>query len=89
MAFYRQWTLYQMEILIHFHVSAVPFPRADAPLFPETLAGLISDRLLAPRAESGCYDTSDRGKALILMWMQTPLPEARFVDPRLYIEESA
>ena len=89
MAVCRHWTLYQMEILIHFHVSPSPFPRWDAPAFRETVDDLFANGLIEPRGEPRCYDTTARGKALIRMWQETPLPEAKFVDPRFFIEESA
>lgn len=74
-----RWSLYQMEILNHHHCSAAPFPRASAPAYPETVAGLVElgllDRVDFPK-------TTALGEALIEAWKQTPLPVQRFIDPR-------
>lgn len=56
----RIWTPYQIEIILHHHCSAGRFPRADAPIYPETLqwiaeAGLIEWIEGIPRTTRAVY----------------------------------
>lgn len=43
---------------------------------------LLNDGLIEHSTELGHYTSSERGRELILMWENTPLPEQVWVDPR-------
>jgi hypothetical protein len=38
----RKWTPYQIELMLHYHVSAAPFIRWNAPAFGETVGDLTA-----------------------------------------------
>lgn len=78
------WTPYQINIILHYHCGAGPWPQFNAPIFPETMSRL-EELGLVQQIHGGApalYRTTDKGKALIAMWSATPLPEMRYVDPR-------
>ncbi|RWG24585.1 hypothetical protein [Mesorhizobium sp.] len=70
--------------MLHYYCSIAAFDRWDAPIFRETVEELVSLDLLEPvnSDPSRLFKTTERGKALISMWCDTPLPEKRYVDPR-------
>lgn len=81
------WTPYQMEILIHHHVSSAGFPRQGAPAYLKEIASLTELGLLH-RTEDGWLTTTDRAAALIDMWRATPIPVQQWIDPRFVGEQS-
>ena len=75
-------TPYQIEIMLHYNCSSAPFARAGAPIFRETVMGLIDDNLLRIE-EGGIYRTTARGRKFVEMLCHTPLPvDGGWVDPR-------
>lgn len=74
------WTPYQMEIIMHHYVSKAIFPRATAPLYSETLSELLQIGVID--YEDGIPIVTQKGAALVDMWLQTPLPHMRWADPR-------
>ena len=76
------WSPYQITVLLHHHTSAAEFPRSNAPVYGEVISGFIEMGLLHRNPE-GFLTTTERAHALIDMWRSTPLPEMRWVDPRL------
>lgn len=79
------WTPYQIEIILHHHTGRGRFPRHDAPAYNSTLSDLIHDGVLIDE-EPGLVTTTPMGRALVEMWMKTPLPEQKWVDPRFTYE---
>lgn len=76
------WTPYEIEIIIHHHISYGEFPRHDAPLYPDIVSRLAEMGILEPTKEA--YVTTEMGKALVEMWCSTPEPKKieKYVDPR-------
>lgn len=73
-----------VEMLIHFHVSAAPFDRLQAPACMEVLHWMLTENLVEP-ADAGygaTYRTTDRGQAWMRMICDTPLPELEWIDRR-------
>jgi hypothetical protein len=67
----RKWTPYQIELMLHYHVSAAPFIRWNAPAFGETVGDLVARGLLKATSKPYCYDTTDAGTALVEAWCST------------------
>ena len=76
----RVWTPYEMEIILHHHVSIAPFPRAAAPAYPEALVRLHGAGIL-DRADRMAY-TTPVGAALVELWLATPAPRLAPIDIR-------
>lgn len=81
----------EIEVLIHFHAGAQCHPRSQAPAVIEATKrflqeGLIevpvAPGLMAPPTAPGIYRTTARGKVLVEMLCNTPLPVVQWVDPR-------
>ncbi|MHA6684481.1 hypothetical protein [Mesorhizobium sp. A556] len=75
------WTPYQIEIVLHHHVSPTTFPRSAAPAYSPTVSDLIHDGILIDR-DDGAIETTELGRALVGMWCAQPIPVASFIDPR-------
>lgn len=78
------WTPYQIEIIMHHHVSTSMFPRCNAPAYPGEVDQLIGMGVL--EKIDARLTTTPMGEALITMWYQTPLPELQFIEPRTRTE---
>ena len=77
------WTPYQINIVLHYHCCVGPWPLHTAPIFKDTMNGLVAMGLLEEvRADLFQYQATDRGRALIEMWCATPIPEQKWFDPR-------
>ena len=74
------WTLYQIELILHHHVSTARFPRCDAPIYAGEINNLHDLGVLC--YEDGIPRTTPMGKALVEMWTSTPLPKQAWIDPR-------
>lgn len=70
-----------IDILIHYHVSASPHPRINAPAVQETLKRYVADGILVAK-EGNYYDTTVRGKAWVEMILKTPYPRLVWVDDK-------
>lgn len=67
-----KWTPNDIEILLHYHVSAAVHPRADAPAVRDATLAWVQCGCLEG-CDSG-YTTTAKGAALIQRWQNTPLP---------------
>lgn len=70
-----------VEILLHFHCSGIPHPRASAPAVRESIARFIDTEALTHGGPAG-YRTTAKGDAWVRMICDTPEPEGTFFDPR-------
>lgn len=78
-----KWTPLHLEIVLHAHSSAGPYPSAHSDAGHEAIQVLLADQLIeATRETPNSYRTTPRGKAFVAMLVNTPLPSASFVDPR-------
>ena len=69
--------------LIHIHCRTDGLPNHDAPAVIDTILQFSADGIIEPANDRTCgYQTTDRGKALIQLLCQTPLPQTAFIDPR-------
>jgi hypothetical protein len=71
-----------IEIVLHYHCCPEPHPRADAPYVLDSTAELLTAGLIE-RDARGIMRTTERGSAWVEMLCATPLPEHRWVDPRV------
>lgn len=70
-----------IEVLIHCHTTPTAHPRADAPAVENSIIWMLRDELIKPERDiDGVYATTQRGKALVKMLCETPLPVWK--DPR-------
>jgi len=76
------WSPYQIEIVLHYHVSNALFPRSGAPAYAQAASCLIDAGILIENPDTATLTTTELGKALVAMWCETPLPVQSFVDPR-------
>ena len=77
----KMWTPYIMKIILHAHTSGDFWPLRNAPIYRDTIDLLVRDDLIIEDSE-GILTTTARGKFLCSMWMDTPLPELVWIDPR-------
>lgn len=81
------WTPYQITIILHHYYSVAEYPRSDAPIYQSTVDDLIKSGVLTEsQVIKGEYGVTELGAALIKMWLETPLPVLKFVDPRTFGE---
>lgn len=76
----RNWTPYQIEIILHHSGSRKVFPGSDVPEYRITALDLVKRDLL--RLDEGYFTTTPFGDVLVQMWLNTPLPRRVFIDPR-------
>lgn len=75
------WSPYEIEIMIHHYGSRAPFPRSEAPAYSGTVTRLVQAGLLESVNESP-YRATELGRGLVELWMATPVPVVKFIDPR-------
>ncbi|MBT1154349.1 hypothetical protein J1C56_01960 [Aminobacter anthyllidis] len=83
----RQWTPFEMKIVLHHYGSIAEFGGCAAPIYPETISrlkelGVLEDRIATHDEDKNPYQTTVLGNALVEMWCQQPLPVVTYVDPR-------
>ena len=75
------WSPYQIDVILHHHVTSEPHPVNHTHLYDETVKSFIEMGLFE-RDEKGTLRTTPMAHALIDMWRETPLPVNRWIDPR-------
>lgn len=75
------WTPYQMKIVLHHHTCHDEFPGKFAPAYGQTVE-ILTALFILRKEEDGRLTTTEKGKALVDMWLATPMPERKWVDPR-------
>lgn len=78
------WTPYQIEIILHHHVSTERFARSEYPIYSHTVDHL--HKLGVLYYDNGVSRTTPKGQALVNMWRNTPLPVTIHIDPRTRAE---
>lgn len=81
----RKFTPSDIEVLIHCHSFAEPHPRLEAPAVKEAICYFLKEDLIAPdNKKEHLFWTTDRGKKLVKMLCETPLPTLiqYWKDPR-------
>jgi len=78
------WTPYEIELILHHRASLAPFPRKDAPAYADTVSRLVEMGILTTGVDikSGIFHVTPKGEALVEMWLNTPEPIQKFIDPR-------
>jgi hypothetical protein len=76
----RQFTPYEMGIILHHYSSLDRFPRESAPVYGPTLQRLSERGLIEWR--DGIPRTTEIGNYLVESWLQTPLPRCEWRDGR-------
>ena len=80
------WTPYEIDVILHHHVTSDPHPVNHTLHYAGTIKKFL-DIGLFERDENGVVRTTEMAHALIDMWLATPLPISKWVDPRF--EEQA
>lgn len=80
------WSPLAVEMLLHYHCSPDAHPQITNPVHLQAvhdwcLVGALEEED-DDADDTGRYSITSRGRALVTMICNTPLPEARFVDPR-------
>jgi hypothetical protein len=71
----RKFTPSDIEVLIHCHCFAEPHPRLEAPAIKDTIRCFLKEDLIVPdNTKEHIFWTTDKGKKLIDMLCETPLP---------------
>lgn len=78
----ERWSPFEIHVLLHHYASTGPFERKDAPAYREAIDKFTSIGLCEPASHIPCKVTP-LGAALVKMWCETPIPEVRYVDPRI------
>lgn len=76
---------YEIEIVLHHYASLAKFDRASAPLYMETVHGLVDQGLLTTdsRKESlSGVTATERGKAYVALLCSVEPPKQVWIDPR-------
>lgn len=71
-----------IEVLIHCHVSPTVHPRHEAPAVKRSILWMLDKEIIKQCSYANQYRTTGKGKALIKMLCDTPIPKKCFVDPR-------
>ncbi len=75
------WTPFTIRMVLHFHTQpSEPFPQRSAPIYKQTLEWLVDMGIVAQGEDP--MSTTEKGKALVEMWCNTPEPVKKYVDPR-------
>lgn len=82
----RTLTVNDIQVLLHFHVSPEPYPRANAPAVQDAIKMFLKEGMIVERDEQSglgmAYDTTIRGRAYVEMLKHTPFPVCVWMDPR-------
>jgi hypothetical protein len=70
-----------IEVLLHFNISNEPHPRETAPAVAHTIHWFINVNVIVAKG-GGMFDLTERGRKLLQMLCDTPLPEHAWTDPR-------
>lgn len=72
-----------IEILLHIGCRVGPIECRDAPVVVLALNDFLEAELIkVNNTNQSGYEITTRGRCLINMWGQTPLPQMIWVDPR-------
>ena len=72
-------TPYEIEVLLHYHCSNMPFERSSAPIFEETIKWFVLNDILAFTDEKLIYKVTERGLAHVQQLCDTSLPSKIYV----------
>lgn len=76
------WTPFVMSVILHHHTRYCSFETGGTPLYKDTVADLVEKGILQKGFDEREWTTTERGAALVQAWLDTPMPEMRWVDPR-------
>jgi len=74
-----------IDVLIHYHTSRAPHPRADAPAVSDSIECFIGNGVFHCVDGEGMKDyitTTDKGKALMKMLCDVEFPRQAWVDTK-------
>jgi hypothetical protein len=83
-----KWTPLRIEILLHYHVSMIDFPRMDMPIWKSEVEVLYDLGMLQPatpqrrRKYKAKHMPTDKCHCFCEMLCDTPMPVAAWLDPR-------
>lgn len=77
-------TPFEIGVVLHGArgVGVSDHPSVNAPIFPDTMRFLIGLGLFEIPKPGDEAVFTDKGRALVRMWCETPMPERAYIDPR-------
>lgn len=83
----RQWTPYEIEIVMHHAHSLAPFDREHAPLYAPTIQNLIERGYFVrlkevEKPEYSPIRPTEKCKVFVELLLHTPEPRQVWLDPR-------
>lgn len=75
----RNWSPFEIRVVLHHHCSPSPFVDAHAPIYADVVAKLRECGVLEG---DSLLRTTPKGEALVNAWCATPVPVQIWVDPR-------
>jgi hypothetical protein len=80
---HRPWSPFDIRLMLHFYASPTErFEQAHAPIYAERVQSLVDAGLIETDRGAATHIATEKGRALVNMWCETPVPEIRYVDPR-------
>lgn len=77
----------ELEFLLHCYIFGEPHPQEDAPTYKNAAQFFLREGIIANRSEEervehggGGYSVTARGKAWLQLILNTPMPEAAWMD---------
>lgn len=71
-----------LQLVIHYNVYPVPFPKSHAPAVIDYTGQLVEAGILKRVEQEPYYVATERGKAFLEMLCSTPFPVQQWIDPR-------
>lgn len=80
-AVHSPWSPFDIRLMLHFYATpSGQFEQAHAPIYAERVQSLVDAGLI--QADGETYSATEKGRFLVLLWRETPVPAVRYVDPR-------
>ena len=91
----HNWSPLEIQLLLHCYACIGPWDNVSngSPAHDEAISKFLVLGIVEPSSKAdenqmlvglsnSVYNCTDRGRALVTMLLNTPAPEARYIDPR-------
>lgn len=78
------WSPLEIRVVLFHYAVRDEFPE-ESTAYKGAINRLINHDILTPVSDPNSaakYETTEKGRALVEMWCETPLPETKWFDPR-------
>ena len=69
-----------IDVLLHYHICPQPHPRVETIAVQDSIEAFMESDILKSSAKIDCFETTERGAALVRILCNTPYPTYRWVD---------